>query len=135
MEPHGIGAPVVRKEGRDKVTGRAIYVDDEVLPGMLHGVTIRTPCARGSIRGLMFAPHIPWDEFIVVTAKDIPGLNAVALLTEDQPYLAEEFFQHAEEPVALLAHADKLLLEEARRAVTIEIEPLTPIFEMEDSDK
>ena len=128
-------SPVIRKEGRDKVTGKATYVDDQVLPGMLHGVTIRTPCARGRIRGLTFAPHIPWDEFIVVTAKDIPGHNALALITEDQPYLAEDFFHHAEEPVALLAHPDKYLLEEARRAVTVEVEPLPPIFEIEASDK
>src|SRR5882762_4113308 len=128
-------APVLRKEGRDKVTGKATYVDDQVMPGMLHGATIRTPCARGRIRKLTFAPHIPWDEFVVVTAKDIPGHNVVALITDDQPYLAEEFFHHAEEPVALLAHGDKYLLEEARRAVTVEVEPLEPIFGMEDSDK
>jgi CO/xanthine dehydrogenase Mo-binding subunit len=105
------------------------------MPGMLHGVTIRTPCARGRIRKLTFAPHIPWDEFVVVTAKDIPGHNAVALITDDQPYLAEDVFEHAEEPVALLAHADKYLLEEARRAVTIEVESLPPVFGMEDSNK
>src|SRR5437879_3843197 len=127
--------PVLRKEGRDKVTGKATYVDDQIMPGMLHGVTIRTPCARGRIRGLTFAPHIPWDEFVVVTAKDIPGHNAVALITDDQPYLAEDFFHHAEEPVALLAHPDKYLLEEARRAVTVEVEPLPPILGIEDSEK
>jgi CO/xanthine dehydrogenase Mo-binding subunit len=127
--------PVLRKEGRDKVTGKATYVDDQALPRMLHGVTIRTPCARGRIRGLTFAPHIPWEEFVVVTAKDIPGHNAVALLTDDQPYLTEDVFNHAEEPVALLAHSDKYLLEEARRAVTVEVEPLEPIFGMEHSDK
>ena len=33
----------------------------------------------------------------------------------------------------LLAHADKYLLEEARRAVRIEIEPLPAIFTIEDS--
>ena len=70
MTRHIVIRPVVRKEGRDKVTGRAIYVDDYALPGMLHGVTIRTPSARGRIRGISFAPHIPWDEFVVVTAKD-----------------------------------------------------------------
>src|SRR6185369_11971731 len=118
-----VGAPAIRKEGRDKVTGKAVYVDDQVLSGMLHGVTIRTPCAHGRIREISFAPHIPWDEFVIVTAKDIPGRNAVALITEDQPYLAEDIFHHAEEPVALLAHRDKYLLEEARRAVTVEVEP------------
>src|SRR6266542_3512897 len=135
MHSQVIGRPVVRKEGRDKVTGNATYVDDQALPGMLHGVTIRTSCARGRILGLRFAPHIPWNEFVVVTAKDIPGHNAVALITEDQPYLAEDFFHHAEEPIALLAHPDKYLLEQARRAVTVEVEPLPPIFAIEDSDK
>ena len=81
MTRHIVIRPVARKEGREKVTGRAVYVDDYALPGMLHGVTIRTPSARGRIRGISFAPHIPWDEFVVVTAKDIPGHNAVALIT------------------------------------------------------
>src|SRR5207248_10635831 len=113
----------------------ANYVDDYALEGMLHGVTIRTPCARGRIRQISFAPEIPWHEFVVVTAKDIPGHNAVALITEDQPYLAEREFHHAEEPVALLAHADKYLLEEARRAVTVEVEPLPAVFSIDGSDQ
>src|SRR4051812_19704878 len=130
-----IGRSVPRKEGRDKVTGKAVYVDDFTLDGMLHGVTIRTPCARGRIRGIYFAPHIPWDEFAIVTAKDIPGRNAVALIDEEQPYLADQSFEHAEEPVALLAHSDKYLLEQARRAVTIEVEPREAVLRMEDSSR
>ena len=130
-----IGQSVPRKEGRDKVTGKATYVDDFSLDGMLHGVTIRTPVARGRIRGITFAPHIRWEEFVVVTAKDIPGHNGVALMDEEQPYLAEHVFHHAEEPVALLAHPDKYLLEEARRAVTVEVEPLPPVLKMEDASR
>src|SRR5262249_19073514 len=42
---------------------------------------------------------------------------------------------HAEEPIALLAHADKYLLEEARRAVTVAVEPLPPVFGIEDSEQ
>src|SRR5438067_1542096 len=135
MQPHIVGRAVPRKEGRDKVTGKAIYVDDFTLDGMLHGVTIRTPCARGQIRGISFAPTLPWNEFVVVTAADIPGHNAVALIDEEQPYLADGVFQHAEEPVALLAHRDKYLLEEARRAVTIDVEPLEPVLKMEESGR
>jgi CO/xanthine dehydrogenase Mo-binding subunit len=133
MGDHAVGAPVPRKEGRDKVTGKAIYVDDRVLPGMLHGATVRTPCARGRILNISFAPEIPWDEFTIVTAKDIPGQNVVALIVEDQPYLVEQFFQHAEEPVLLLGHPDRYLLEEARRAVTIDVEPLPAVFTIEES--
>ena len=134
MQPQ-IGRSVPRKEGRDKVTGKATYVDDFSLDGMLYGVTIRTPVARGRIRGITFAPHIRWEEFVIVTAKDIPGHNGVALIDEEQPYLAEHVFHHAEEPVALLAHPDKHLLEEARRAVTVNVEPLPPVLKMEDASR
>jgi CO/xanthine dehydrogenase Mo-binding subunit len=128
-----IGQAIPRKEGRDKITGRARYVDDIVFPGMLHGATVRSPAARGRIRAVQFDEKIPWQEFTIVTAKDIPGENCVALILHDQPCLAADVVNHPEEPVVLLAHADKYLLEEARRAVRIEIEPQPAVFTMEDS--
>jgi CO/xanthine dehydrogenase Mo-binding subunit len=132
-EPRIIGTSVPRKEGRDKVTGRARYIDDLSFPEMLYGATVRSVAPRGRIRRIRFEPGIPWSEFTIVAAQDIPGKNTVALLTEDQPCLAAEVVNHPEEAVLLLAHPDKYLLEEARRAVGIEIEPLPAIFTIEDS--
>lgn len=133
-QQHNVGSPVPRKEGRDKVTGQARYIDDLHFPDILYGVTVRSPAPRGHIREIVFDSNaIPWDEFTIVTAKDIPGANAVALILLDQPYLAHEFVNHREEPVLLLAHRDKYLLEEARRRVRIEIDPLPAIFSIEDS--
>ena len=128
-----IGKSVPRKEGRAKVTGAARYVDDLRLPDMLHGVTVRSPAARGRINAVHFGEGIPWDEFTIVTARDVPGANYVALILNDQPYLADAVVNHAEEPVLLLAHPDKYLLEEARRAVRVEIEPLPAVFTIEES--
>ena len=128
-----IGASVPRKEGRRKVTGEARYVDDLVLPGMLHGITVRSQAPRGIIRGIEFEPGVPWDEFVVVTAADIPGANVVALIVDDQPYLARETINHPEEPVVLLAHHDRDLLEEARRRVRIAVDPLPPVFTIDES--
>src|SRR6201988_3528076 len=133
MATRVIGKSVPRKEGREKVTGRAKYVDDLKFPGMIFGVTVSSPAARGRILGIYFEPGIPWEEFTVVTAKDIPGKNCIALLIDDQPCLAAEFVNHPEEPVVLLAHPDRYLLEEARRIVRIEVEPLPAIFSMDDS--
>jgi CO/xanthine dehydrogenase Mo-binding subunit len=133
MSNKNIGKPVPRKEGRAKVTGAARYVDDLSLPGMLYGTTVRSNVARGRIREIVFGEGIPWDEFTVVTARDVPGANYVALILNDQPYLAEDVVNHREEPVLLLAHEDKYLLEEARRAVRVDIEPLPAVFTIEDS--
>ncbi len=133
MNDRLIGKPVPRKEGVAKVTGRATYVDDLSLPGMIYGATVRSPVARGRIRGIHFEDKVPWTEFTVVTARDIPGQNCIALILEDQPCLAEQSVNHCEEPVVLLAHPDKYLLESARQSVRIDIEPLDPIFTIEDS--
>src|SRR5205085_363194 len=133
MPEHPIGKPFPRKEGRQKVTGQALYIDDLTFPDMLHGVTVRSPVPRGRIRSIVFTGDIPWHEFTIVAAKDIPGANYVALILNDQPYLAAEFVNHPEEPIVLLAHRDKQLVEEARRNVQIEIESLPAIFLLEES--
>jgi len=128
-----VGQSVQRKEGRDKVTGATRYVDDLTFPDMLFGATVRSPIARGRIRKIEFTGNLPWPEFTIVTAKDIPGANCTALILDDQPCLADEFVNHPEEPILLLAHPDKYLLEEARRAVKLDIEPLPAIFTMDDA--
>ena len=132
MQP-AIGRAIPRREGAAKVTGRARYVDDLALPGMLHGLTVRSPVPRGIIRGISFRPGVPWDEVTVVTAADIPGRNVVALILDDQPYLADGRVNHAEEPILLLAHRDKGLLEEARRLVALDIEPLDAVFTIDEA--
>src|SRR5437773_8219159 len=128
-----IGLSVLRREALGKVMGQSQYVDDLKLPGMLHGITVRSPIARGRIRDILYDPKIPWDEFTIVTAADIPGRNRVALIVDDQPCLAEAVVNHPEEPIILLAHPDKQLLEEARRAVTFDIEPLPAIFSIDEA--
>ena len=128
-----VGKSVPRKEGREKVTGQAKYVDDITFPGMLMGATVRSPVARGRIRNIEFPDDLPWEQFTIVTAKDIPGQNSVALISDDQPYLAREFVNHPEEPVVLLAHPDKYLVEKARQAVHLDIDPLPAVFGIEES--
>ncbi len=133
MASHFVGKPIPRKEGRKKVTGQALYVDDISFPEMLHGTTVRSSVARGRIKNISFQGDIPWHEFTIITAKDIPGENYVALILNDQPYLADEAVNHREEPIVLLAHPDKYLLEEARHQVQIEIEEQPAILTLEDS--
>jgi CO/xanthine dehydrogenase Mo-binding subunit len=128
-----IGRSVPRKEGRAKVTGEALYVDDVTPAGVLHGVTVRSPIARGRITNIRFDPAIAWDEYVVVTAADIPGANAVKLIVDDQPYLASSVVNHPEEPVVLIAHRDRAHADAARRHVTIDIDPLPTVLSIDDS--
>ncbi len=133
MERRIVGTAVPRKEAVAKVTGAAEYVDDLAVPGMLHGITVRSGLPRASIRDIRFGEGIPWNEFTIVTARDIPGRNVVTLIFEDQPFLADGQVNHAEEPILLLAHEDKDVVRRARQHVFIEYDPLPAIFRIEDA--
>jgi CO/xanthine dehydrogenase Mo-binding subunit len=54
MKTSLVGKPIPRKEGRKKVTGQALYIDDLTFPGMLHGVTVRSSIPRGRIKSISF---------------------------------------------------------------------------------
>lgn len=130
-----IGASAVRKEGRAKVLGATCYTDDQSVEGSLHGLTVRTQVARGILKGITFEDGLPWNEFVIVTAADIPGKNRVASIIHDQPFLVGlgEEITHPEQPVVLLAHADRNLLEKARRAVSLQVEERPAVLDIESS--
>lgn len=129
-----VGTNVQRKEGPAKVCGAAKYVDDITMPGMLHGATVRSSIARGKIKSIMFGSGVEWAEYVVATAADIPGRNMVTMFLEDQPLLAVDRVNHAEEPILLLAHADRESLAAAVAAVEIEYEPEPAAFTIEQSE-
>ena len=66
-----VGTNVLRKEGVEKVTGRARYLDDLSFPNLLYGRTIRSTIPAGEIA------HIRLDfdtaDFTIVDYRDIPG--------------------------------------------------------------
>jgi len=102
---------------------------------MIYGATVRSSIPRGKIKKITFGQGIRWDEFVVVSAKDVPGQNCVALIVDDQPCLADGVVNHPEEPILLLAHADRHLLPKAVAAVTIEYDPMPALFSMEESEQ
>ena len=127
-----VGRSVPRREGADKVTGRARYTDDIAVSGSWYGRTIRSTIARGAIRSITLNPAFDWSRVVVVTADDIPGDNVVQLIRDDQPVLAPQGgeIKHREEPILLLAAPDRATLEEAAGQIRIEYELANPVFEI-----
>ncbi|MFN2399993.1 MAG: xanthine dehydrogenase family protein molybdopterin-binding subunit [Gemmatimonadaceae bacterium] len=126
-----VGRNVPRKDGPAKVTGRARYIDDISMPGMLYGRTIRSTIPRGLIRNLKL--EFDTTAFTVVDYRDIPpaGRNCIALIDNDQPCLVEREVNHIAEPILLLAHEDRERLLSAR--VEIEYDSLPALFDAESS--
>jgi CO/xanthine dehydrogenase Mo-binding subunit len=129
-----LGSSPLRKEGRAKVLGAAQYIDDQSLPGMWFGATVRSSVARGRIRSISFLPGIDWSEFCIVRAADIPGENTIVHLTKDHPCLASEEVNHPAEPILLLAHPNKTALIAAVRGVQIDYDELPGVFTIEESE-
>src|SRR5262245_8995263 len=129
MLRRSVGRDVVRKEGHQKVTGHAQYLDDLAFPDLLHARTIRSTIPCGEIAGIRF--DFDRDGFTIADHRDIPGLNIVALIDDDQPCLAERVIRHVAEPILLLAHVDRERLDAAN--VHIDYRESAPNYDPERS--
>jgi CO/xanthine dehydrogenase Mo-binding subunit len=126
-----IGRSIPRREGEEKLLGTAVYVDDLPREGVWHGATVRTTEPHGRLLRIERDPAFPWAEVVVATAADIPGRNVVHLIVDDQPALVDGIFRHAEEPVALVAAADRETAERAAAAIRVVTEPLPPVLDLD----
>ncbi|MFL6274723.1 MAG: xanthine dehydrogenase family protein molybdopterin-binding subunit [Blastocatellia bacterium] len=126
-----VGQNVLRKEGVEKVTGAARYIDDIALDHMMYGKTIRSRVARGHIKAITFDPSYDWTRTVIADYRDIPGANYVALIENDQPLLAESLIRHHAEPILLIAARSKAEVEAAARHIRIDYDELPPVLTIE----
>jgi CO/xanthine dehydrogenase Mo-binding subunit len=124
-----VGQSVRRKDGIGKATGAALYADDIVFPGMIHGRTIRSTIARGILRSATVKGNVPG--LTVCDYRDIPGRNVCYLIEQDQPFLVEKDIRHQAEPILLLAHENREILNAVD--VDVQVEKLDPLLDPEQS--
>ena len=99
-----VGASVIRNDAEGKVCGLAVYAGDIRRPDMAFGRVVRSPHARARVLGIDAAAALALQGVLaVLTAADVPGLNAVGTLQfKDQPVLAPGMVSFAGEAVALV---------------------------------
>ena len=126
-QPGGVvGKPIVRVEGREKVTGKAKYSAEYPLPGLTYGVLATSPIAKGKIIRIdtgaaSRAPGV----LAVLTHQNLPKLAVTPDTPEGKkktsapmgflPLTSDEIF-YAAQPVAMVV-ADTL--ERAQYAATL----------------
>ena len=136
-----IGKRVARKEDGRLLTGRGTFVDDIVVPGMLHVAFVRSPIARGRIRALdtSVARDLP-GVHAVLTAKDVDRFNVKLLsffftpaMSAPVPLLARGTVAYVGDPVAMIVAQDRYVAEDAASLVTVEYEEEDPVVTIADA--
>jgi len=135
-----VSRPVARHDARDKVAATTAYAADWAMPGMLHGVVLRSPYPSARIRRLdtTRAARMP-GVAAVLTAKDVPRnmlwtdvpgqTTTVGPLRARLYVLAEDRVRYQGEPVALVGAESEELARAALEAIEVEYEPMSGVFD------
>ena len=128
-----------RIEDPELLTGRARFIDDIRLDGMLHAAFVRSQHGHAAIRGLDksaalalpgvhavfsaadFAPHLKVDRLVV-------GLPSPAYRQDiNRPVLAANETVHVGEPVAIVLASSRHVAEDAAALVEVDCDPLPAV--------
>ena len=127
-----IGGDMLRTDSIPKVTGAARYVEDMVLPGMLHGAVLRSPHHHARLVSLNAAPAARMPGVVaVLTAEDIPGENGFSDYSREEPVLTPvgETVRMVGAPIALVVAETPGIAKAALAAIAAGYEILPHVFE------
>jgi len=128
-----VGRSVPRLEARQKVSGRAEYVHNLILPGMLQVKVFRSTVAHGRILSIdTSAAETVAGVYKVVTGEDIRAIVPEPYYGpafHDQPVLALDKVRYIGEPVAAVLAEDPYIAAEAVQLISAEYEELEAVFD------
>lgn len=126
-----VGQAHPRLESLEKVTGRAEYVEDLEVPGMLVAKAVRSPWPHARILRVDTGPALRVPGVVaVITAADTPG-RPWGPFIKDQPVLADGVVRYVGEEVAAVAAVDEESAIAGAAAVVVEYEPLPAVVDID----
>jgi aerobic carbon-monoxide dehydrogenase large subunit len=133
------GQSTTRIEDRDLLCGKARFVADMRLPGMLHAAFVRSPHAHAKITSIDTSDALALSDVVaVLTAKEIRSAamtDRLVVALPDRAYkqqrdrfiLAADETVHVGEAIALVVAKDAYVAEDAAGVVRIEFELLEAV--------
>jgi len=123
-----VGKNIPRTIEVDKVTGRAIYIDDLKRPGMLYGKILYSNYAHAKIKMIdtSKAEKLPGVR-AVLTGYNIPDVRVGFL--KDQTVLKKDIVRQFRDEVAAVAAISAEIAEEALDLIEVEYEELPGVFD------
>jgi len=131
-----VGKRILRKDGPDKITGRAKYTGDVQLPGTLVGKILRSPHPHAKILNIDTSKAMKLRGIKkIITSKDTLGIKHGFVETPRYPPeqypLAKDRVRFVGEEIAAVAATDPYVAEEALQLIEVDYEPLPAVFDPE----
>jgi len=126
-----VGTRVPMLDAAQKVKGTALFTDDLVLSGMLHGKVLRSPVPHAKILHIdtSRAEKLPGVKG-VVSGRDIPDrMYGIVPMAKDEHALAREKVRYIGDDVAAVCAIDPEIAEEALGLITVDYEELPAVFD------
>jgi len=80
-----IGVPLPKVDAYGKVTGRALYADDIMLPRMVYGRLLRSPYAHARILSIDTSRALALPGVLaVITGQDLPQKYGILPSSQDE---------------------------------------------------
>lgn len=134
-----IGSRPIRPDGVDKVTGRARFGADLILPNMIHGRILRSPHAHARIKSIDLSGALAMEGvFSAVCGADFPPLEGGDVGGEGggtmgdvaKNVMARDKVRYHGHAVAAVAASTPFLAEAALAAIKVEYEVLPPVLDV-----
>ena len=134
-EYHVINGRAPRVDAPAKATGRAVYVDDIKLPGMLYGALLQSPLPHANILNIdtSKARKLPGVKS-VVTAEDAGMVHyGVSPARYDETLFVKDRARYIGDEIAAVAAVDLETAMEAVSLIDVEYEELPAVFTFEEA--
>ncbi|MBI4798102.1 MAG: molybdopterin-dependent oxidoreductase [Desulfarculus sp.] len=127
-----VGQRLPKADALDKVTGRAVYINDLARPGMLHGKILYAAHAHALIKSLDVskARALPGVR-AVLTGQDIPEIP-LGFMRDNRP-LKKGKVRTRRDEIAAVAATSPDIAQEAIELIEVEYEPLPALFSPEEA--
>src|SRR6266705_3372603 len=131
---HVIGTPRPKVDAYAKVTGRALYADDIMLPRMLHGRLLRSPHPHARILSIDTRRALELPGVVaILTGEDLPQKFGILPSSQDEYALAIDKVRYVGDPVAAVAALDPDILDEAIKLIHVEYEILPALMTIDEA--
>ncbi len=120
-------------DARPKVAGFFFFFFDYYYDGLIFGQLVYSTINHGKIKNIRFPKNYQLNDFIIVKADDIPGLNIVPEPESDQPFFPGNEVFHYGQIILAVAHPDKQLLNHFVNDIEIEYEELPALIDIKET--